>query len=258
VSVRHAVHESLQAGAQLPWIRLFVYGFEAVRFRMSHERRTPLRRWIREYVEWRESQTRRVPPLIDRVPWLTFGAIHFLEDFVRRDMRVFEYGSGVSTLFFALRGATVVSIEHDVAWSQQVRRDAAALGLTSATVLEVEPLDDTGTSSTEAADPRSYISSNSEFNGKTFRAYAAAIDKFADGEFHIILIDGRARPSCFSHALPKLAPGGIMILDNSEREHYGYIQRQLNALGWKRHEFAGGGPFNRQFWKTTAWNRPRE
>src|SRR5688572_9711262 len=49
-------------------------------------------------------------------PWITFDAIDFLKARARPDMRVFEFGSGGSTLFWASLGAQVTSIEHNPAW----------------------------------------------------------------------------------------------------------------------------------------------
>jgi precorrin-6B methylase 2 len=180
----------------------------------------------------------------------------FLESRLDRRARVFEYGSGGSTIFLGSRAGHVISVEHDRNWSNEVTQTAAALGLPNVTVLLVEPSLDLDAVTTEAGDPDAYVSSESQFAGKTFRAYAATIDQYSDGEFQVILIDGRARPSCFKHSLPKLAPGGIIMLDNAERVHYRYIHKTLDDLGWCRHEFAGAGPYNQHFWKTTAWNRP--
>jgi hypothetical protein len=215
-----------------------------------------MRRLIAEYAEWRESLKHRRPPVADHGPWLTFGAIHFLESRLDRRARVFEYGSGGSTIFLASRARQVFSVEHDRNWSNEITQTVESLGLKNATVLLVEPSLDSCASPNEPGDPDAYVSSDSRFAGKTFRAYAAAIDEHADGEFQVILLDGRARPSCFKHALQKLAPGGIIMLDNAERVHYRYIHRTLDDLGWRRHDLTGAGPYNRNFWNTTAWDRP--
>jgi predicted O-methyltransferase YrrM len=170
-------------------------------------------------------------------------------------MRAFEYGAGGSTIFVASRVGELVSVEHDGTWVHQVRKVAGSLGLANATILHVEaPV--VARPPGEAADPNAYTSTDVECRGRDFRAYAGAIDQHPDGAFHFILIDGRARPSCVKHALPKLAPGGIIMLDNAERQHYAYIRNTLDGLGWMRLDFAGAGPYNQYFWKTTAWIRP--
>src|SRR6185369_15472611 len=54
------------------------------------------------------------------IPWYTYPAIDFIEPRLRRDYRVFEYGSGWSTLWWADRVASVQAVEHDAAWSKLV------------------------------------------------------------------------------------------------------------------------------------------
>lgn len=250
------LHPGLQHAARIPGMRALVYVAEALRFRGRHG--GPLR-WpalAAEYGRWRDDQRRHVQPLARGIPWLTFGAIEFLEQRLRPDMRVFEYGSGDSTIFFASRVAAVFSVEHDPAWSRHVTDALAARGLTTATTLLVEPSPGGDAAAGDPADPDAYTSSDAGCAGRNFRAYAAAIDSHADGEFDVILIDGRARPSCLKHALPKLRPGGLLVLDNAERPSYSYIHNRLDALGWPRYDFSGAGPASRHFWKTAAWDRP--
>ena len=59
-------------------------------------------------------------------PWLTEGAIDFLSHFVRPGFRVLETGSGASTLWFAKRAKSVVSIEDDPDWYAAVTAALAA------------------------------------------------------------------------------------------------------------------------------------
>jgi hypothetical protein len=87
--------------------------------------------------------------------------------------------------------------------------------------------------------------------------YAKSIDAFPDGRFQIIVVDGRARPSCIEHAIPKLDNSGVLILDNSERSHYRPIQQHLRDLGFAGREYFGLGPYNWEPWATTFWQNPR-
>jgi len=52
------------------------------------------------------------------LPWLNFAAIDFIKNFLenKKNLQVFEYGSGGSTLFFLKKGYSVVSIEHCKEW----------------------------------------------------------------------------------------------------------------------------------------------
>jgi len=46
------------------------------------------------------------------------------------------------------------------------------------------------------------------------------VNSIEDKSLDFLLVDGRARPECLYYALPKLKDKAIIILDNSEREHY--------------------------------------
>jgi hypothetical protein len=251
---RHVVHQILQTTARIPVVRVFVYGAEALRYCVIQREVPALSSFVEEYGDWRRSQAFLNQPLVARVPWITFGAIDFLNSQLRPDMRVFEYGTGGSTLFFGQHVGSVVSVEHDAAWSAQVRQAATALHLENVTILDAAP-ENSQDPRADPADPDAYASSDRSFAGMSFRAYAAAIDSFHDESFDLVLIDGRARPSCFKHAHKKVAPGGVLMLDNAERMHYARIEKTLADLGWPRRDFVGAGPLNKYFWKTSAWNR---
>jgi predicted O-methyltransferase YrrM len=252
---RRVIHQGLQSAAQIPVVGAFVYAAEALRYRVAQGEALEFARLVSEYGDWRRSQARRRQPLAERVPWLTFGAINFLRARLREDARVFEYGSGGSTLFFATHARSVVSVEHDSAWSAEVRQVASALDIKNVSILDVAP-DESLEPGAHSSDPDAYASSDQSFASRSFRAYAAAIDSFGDRPFDVILVDGRARPSCVKHALTNLAPGGMLILDNAERVHYALAGKKLDDLGWQRHDFAGAGPLNTYFWKTSIWLRP--
>src|SRR5438270_13938588 len=55
-------------------------------------------------------------PLDLELPWFSYAAIDFLETFLEPHMSVCEYGSGGSTVFFARRVESVVSIEDNRQW----------------------------------------------------------------------------------------------------------------------------------------------
>jgi hypothetical protein len=59
-------------------------------------------------------------PLDHDQPWLVFSAIDFLQSLLNKEMTVWEYGSGSSTLFYAKRVKTVYSIENDKSWFEHI------------------------------------------------------------------------------------------------------------------------------------------
>lgn len=55
-------------------------------------------------------------------PWLTFGAIIFLENIINEDFNVLEFGSGGSTLFWAEKCKRVKSFETNHEWYNDVKK----------------------------------------------------------------------------------------------------------------------------------------
>jgi hypothetical protein len=186
-------------------------------------------------------------------PWLVFDAINYLDQIAMRGWRVFEYGSGGSTLYWLRRGALVTSVEHDAAWYERVRRHIPRGASLDYRLVQPEPVDPPLTDP-DPADPSAYISIHYPQEGRSYRRYAAQIDAFADDSLDLVLIDGRARTSCLAHAAPKLRPGGLLILDNSERAYY--TSRNAAALaGYTPIVFAGAVPLVPVFSQTTIYVR---
>ena len=146
------------------------------------------------------------------VPWWTYDAIEQVEDFLKAHTkaRVFEYGSGASTVWLAKRAASVHSIDHDAGW---IAFSAPRLAELGNALVECVPADEP-----PVAD-RAYHSGKGGHHGQSFKAYAEAIDR-TEGLYDLIVIDGRARAACLRHALPRLAPGGMIVFDNSHRARY--------------------------------------
>jgi predicted O-methyltransferase YrrM len=186
---------------------------------------------------------------------VTYGAIRFLDAHVGRETRVFEFGCGGSTIFFARRAASVVSVEHDAAWAQRVERSIAAKGWTNSDVRVVDLVRADHMVDCDPADPALYATGDEVYRSCSFKDYASAIDEFPDGHFDAVLIDGRARPSCAKHAARKVMTGGLLILDNAERSYYTSVHEQLSADRWLRRSFYGPGPCSPNFWLTVIWQK---
>lgn len=127
-------------------------------------------------------------------PWWNVRATRDVEAFLRArpSARVFEYGAGASTVWLARRAATVTSVEHDGDWH---RRCCDLIGHHgNARVLRRD----------RSIDPTTYLD---------------AIDAVS-GSFDLIVIDGRDRGACLGRAVQRLAPGGIILFDDSGRTRY--------------------------------------
>lgn len=212
-------------------------------------------RLIRWYFRWNRYQ-RRSRMLIDAAePWLAFSCSDFLRKQIRQGWKVFEYGSGGSSLFFALHGAAGVSVEHDTGWAQKVQeklREAGAKWQVLIVPSEAGLLDSRG-----CEDPSGYRSSFPGFEDRNFKKYAETIDSFPKASFDLVIVDGRARPSCLLHGAAKVRPGGFLILDDSQRERY---QAVIKILGpeWKRTDFTGPKPQCPDWPQTTLWQYTKE
>lgn len=148
------------------------------------------------------------------LPWWTFDAVQAVDEFLadRPQARVFEWGSGASTLWLSKRAGEVVSVEHDGQWHAMVTgrladRDNVALrhvpAHTSGRVGSAKP----------------------GFERQYFDRYVHAI-RDVPGSFDLIVIDGRAREACLEEAALRLAPGGIILLDDFKRGRYRQAARE--------------------------------
>jgi predicted O-methyltransferase YrrM len=145
------------------------------------------------------------------VPWWTYRAIDIVDAWLcarPRPIRVFEYGSGASTLWLARRADEIVSIEHHRGFGEYIAPSLAAPGNVDLRI--VEPV--------QTAIPP-VPSAKEGHAGLDFSDYVASIDS-TSGSFDLVVIDGRAREACLPAALPRLAPDGIIVFDNSRRPRY--------------------------------------
>jgi hypothetical protein len=76
-----------------------------------------------------------------------------------------------------------------------------------------------------------------------FAAYVAAIDAFPDGFFDLVVVDGRSRAACLDRAVPKIRPGGMLVLDDADRPEYADAIAELPP--WPRRDFRGLRPGRR-------------
>ena len=149
------------------------------------------------------------------VPWWTYGAIEKVEAFLaeRPGARVFEFGSGASTVWLAKRAGSVRSVEHHAGWFERVEGFLAETnGLAPVELMLVEP------DAANADDPI-YVSQKRGEAGHVFRSYASSIERTRE-LYDLIVVDGRARAACLRHALDRLAPGGLVVFDNTGRRRY--------------------------------------
>ena len=156
-------------------------------------------------------------------PWLAREAITLIEKHLAAVGKacIFEFGSGSGTLWLCERSERTISVEHNGKWAGAVRDLLLARHVRNHDMI-VEPL-----------------------NG----GYVASVEQ-ADPPYDLVIVDGRRRVRCVRAAVPHIKPGGLLVLDNSEREYYQPAHDLLSVLGWFREETWNS------LWHTTIWRRP--
>lgn len=241
----------------IPLTKKFRYFFrQAWRLAVSADPGEGLTKTLLRFPAWYRSY--RKSSLQDQLPWVNYTAIDTLRQMLRPDMSVFEYGTGGSTLFFGRRVGHLVSVEHDAGWAADVRDAMSEVEHCPWEMLEVPSTAPLHKADVNPADPAAYGSAFPGCTGRSFKDYASSIDRFQEGSFELVLVDGRARPSCAMHAIPKVAPGGCLMVDDVERSRYAWIRDEMRRLGWAQHLLTGPRPRDSQFHHTSLWRRPVE
>lgn len=122
------------------------------------------------------------------LPWWPYAALRHIEPLLRPDWHVVEFGSGLSTLWLARRVGRLLSIEDDRVWYDAIRNRLDRTGLANVRY--------------EFRDPDDYHHLPAE------RSEA----------FDFAVVDGSLRYKCVESVLPRMRPGGLVYLDNSDAD----------------------------------------
>jgi len=145
------------------------------------------------------------------IPWFTYPFLEFLSNRLHRDMSVFEYGAGASTLWWARNVRRVIACEHDLNWFNKINKQLPA----NVNIFHVD-LTPGG-------------------------AYAEKILEYP-GQFDVVVIDGRDRERCAINSVNSLTSAGVIIWDNTNRESYRNGIKELKELGFRQLAFVGFAP----------------
>ena len=126
-------------------------------------------------------------------PWLTAAATQMLSGTIRKEHIGIEWGAGRSTIWLAERVTHLVTVEDDAAWYKRAQDRLRARQLSDRVDLRL----------LTAGGPAS--------------PYVLIAQEFATAHFDFALVDGRDREHCVLTVLPKLKPGGILVVDNVDR-----------------------------------------
>ncbi|MCP3979806.1 MAG: class I SAM-dependent methyltransferase [bacterium] len=119
------------------------------------------------------------------IPWIALPAYRHLRP-LARGATVFEYSSGMSTIWYAHRATRVHAVESNRDWYEKISERVASFPHVQLTHREDE------------------------------ESYVTSIDDTGCEAFDIISIDGSYRFQCFEYALKYLKPGGLMLIDNTD------------------------------------------
>ena len=145
----------------------------------------------------------------DPLPWVSYPAIHLLNERLRPDHTVFEFGAGYSTLYFAARCAAVTTVEHDREWFDEVARVA----------------------------PENVLLLHRNAGPEYWGAAAQG-----DVRYDLILVDGLERARCLVGAAQALSETGVVLLDDSHREAYRSAVEDYVEGGFRTLRLVGAKP----------------
>jgi hypothetical protein len=157
------------------------------------------------------------------IPWYTYPATEFLSHLDLSSFKVFEYGSGNSTLWWAERSKQVTSVEDDELWYEKIK-----LLLKSQNVeycLE--------------KNPQKYFT-------------------MATNDFEVLIVDGKYRRECLNHIvnLKKWGGGCVMLIFDNSDWYPNTVRFLQEKLGWMQIDFHGFGPINNYTWTTSIFMNP--
>lgn len=160
------------------------------------------------------------------IPWYTYPAIEYLSHLDLSDRKVFEYGSGNSSLWWAGRCQALTSIEDNRKWYEKINLAAKCL---------------------------------QNFDYQYVEGMAAFIEQENIAGSDIVIIDGSYRSECADYVLQKIRQRYLdpvfLVFDNSD--WYPQTMARLNKeLNWIQVDFAGFGPINSYTWTTSIFINP--
>jgi predicted O-methyltransferase YrrM len=201
-------------------------GTRAGRFHTVREP-MPLSGWLRYPAAWLRARTDRTPER----PWIVPAAIGWLRRRIRSDWSVLELGAGRSTVWFARRAGSVLSFEDNEFWAEETRGRLRELGL-----------------------------ANVELRRLPVEAFGAKVEALPHEGFDLVVMDFLEAPTVtrvdvLKPAMKRVKPGGLLLLDDSDRSGYAEAFKLLE--GWRFRKFVGVKDEWPEACETGIFRRPR-
>ncbi len=169
---------------------------------------------------WKSALEKGRNSVADEQAWINFEALSYLRSWLKNEHKVFEYGGGGSTLFFARYCRWVATVENDEEWFKVLSAKIKEKGIDYWQGFfqrgEIVLSDKTR----HCDNPEDFLSKTPGQENLSYELYARKIEQFPDESLDLVLVDGRARPSCIAQSVAKIKPGGLLVVDNMERDYY--------------------------------------
>lgn len=158
------------------------------------------------------------------IPWINYPSLDFLNERIKTDFRVFEWGSGNSTIWWSNKVEEIISVEHDYNWYKYVKE---LINNKNTNIIHKELI-----------------------YGED---YCREIGNH--GLFDVVIIDGRDRSNCAKNSIENLKNNGIIVWDDTERSYYKEGIDYLKKKGFKMLTFSGMKPLNKEKSQTSIFYR---
>jgi hypothetical protein len=158
------------------------------------------------------------------VPWMNYAILDFFNKKLHKQITVFEFGSGFSTIFFSEKVQHITSVEISETWYKK-------------------------------ASEITYEKNNvSIIYRGDITTYTEAIIETGK-RYNMIVVDGCERVMCAKNAYRHLTDDGVLILDDSDRAEYRYIWEYCFDKGFRELTFIGLKPTGFSIDSTTIFYR---
>ncbi len=175
---------------------------------------------------WVESLKRGYPcdAQGSEIPWMNYPVVNFLKERLHKDLTLFEFGSGYSTLFYAKRVHDVTSVEYNRDWYDfMAEKEIGNVSL---------------------------LYRENDVDG----TYCRTITE-TEREYDIVVVDGRDRVNCVVQGIEKLTNKGVLLLDDSSRDRYTAAIEHAKTRGFRALDIEGLKPTGYGIDRTTLLYR---
>ena len=170
---------------------------------------------------------------VEGVPYWNEETIASIDNIVNCWSKVFEYGTGGSTVWLVRKVAELISVEYDPDWFRIFKnrfkeqfplatidkdkisyQSLGCMEIVKQILIRLEKIKDCG------------------------QNFVDSISVFPDAYFDLVIVDARNRSRCLLAASTKVKRGGWILLDDAQRSWYQKGKEVLKS--WKSTSFGGG------------------